>query len=325
MRALILLCLTLMAVSPANAELRDLRARMSGDEGLIWLAFDGQPTLMRSELSATGLELVVEGVSVSVHQIIPRDRALVTGLQVEPTDSGARILLQGHQPWTGAEAELRQGGVLVRVRLAAGEPAAQSASTYPAPDPAWTPTPVPAATAAVHAPGHAPDHAPDRASDQATAEAPAPAPAQPGAAAPAALTAGTDTTPPATPQPGPARASTVPAQAAATAAAALPVDVTACAAAAAAVEANPWDDTGLMRHAACLGRAGDTGQASRIYEQMLAFEPGDVTALLALADMRLQQGNRTAARSLYLRAAEHATSDAQAMHARSQAMALRPE
>tara|TARA_R110002096_G_scaffold33290_7_gene96297 strand:+ start:53 stop:523 length:471 start_codon:yes stop_codon:yes gene_type:complete len=130
---------------------------------------------------------------------------------------------------------------------------------------------------------------------------------------------------PAVPHAGPARASTVSTQAAATAAAALPSDTTACAAAAAAVEANPWDDARLMQHASCLGRAGETVQASRIYEQMLAFEPENVAAALALADLRLQQGNRVAARALYMRAAEHASSDADAMRARSQAEALRPQ
>lgn len=324
MRALILLCLTLIAASPAHAELRDVRARMSGQEGLVWLAFDGQPVMLRSELSASGVELFIEGVSVSTHQITPRDRDIVTALQVEQTETGARISLQGSRPWTDVEAELRQGGVLVSIRFAAGElPASHAASAYPAADPAWTPTPVPPAganTVPEHAPAHLPDHVPDHAS----APDPAAHPAEPDshAAPTAAPVAAAE---PETPHEGPARASTVPAQAAAMAEAALPADVTACAAAAAAVEADPWDDARLMQHAACLGRAGDAGQASRIYEQMLAFEPENVTATLALADLRLQQGDRAAARTLYLRAAEHATTDAQAMRARGQAEALRPQ
>lgn len=114
----------------------------------------------------------------------------------------------------------------------------------------------------------------------------------------------------------------MPAQAGAAAAAALPAELSACAAAAAAVEANPWDDGPLMQHARCLGRAGDPVAAIRIYEQILAFEPENVTAALALADLRLQQGDRDAARALYLRAADHATSDSEAMRARSQAAAL---
>lgn len=308
MRALILLCLTLMVVSPAHAELRDARARLSGSEGLIWLAFDGQPQMLRSEVTDTGLELLVEGVSVSTHAITPRDRQLVTMMQVEPTLTGARIRLQGPAPWSTAGAELRQGGILVRVRLSGDTPPAPpSASHYPAPDPDWTPTPVPASVPA-------PDSAPNMTPASAPASAPIEADAEPAAR----------TVPTASGE-SPARASTVPGRAASMAAAAVPVDARACAAAAAAVEANPWDDAGLMRHASCLAQSGEAAQASRIYEQMLAFEPSNVTALLALADLRLQQGERAAARSLYLRAAEHANSDSQALRARSQAEALRPQ
>lgn len=310
MRALILLCFTLMAASPAHAELRDVRALLSGQEGLIWLAFDGQPTMLRREITDAGLDLVIEGVSVASHTITPRDRELVTALQVEPTPTGARIRLQGHGAWAAAEAELRQGGVLVRVHLDGNAPpVTRTASSYPAADPAWTPTPVPAQTAGA-APASAPVHE--------AAATSMPTPAVHAAAEP-------ETHAPAVSSPdSPARASNVSARAATMAAASLPVDVSACATAAAAVLANPWDDAGLMRHAGCLARAGDAAQASRIYEQMLAFEPNDVTALMALADLRLQQGDRAAARTLYLRAVEHATSDSAALRARSQAEALRP-
>jgi hypothetical protein len=334
MRALILLCLTLMAVSPAHAELRDLRARLSGSEGQVWLAFDGQPTRVRSERTPSGLELILEGVSASARQIIPRDQDLVTRVQLEPLPDGVRILLQGASAWSGAEAQLRQGGILVRLHLGAGElPAMAAASSYPATDPAWAPTAAPAPEAStapavlpIAEPAHAPAqrlaatpivHTPDPAPVSPPDPQPAPAPAHLAAPAPAADE-------PDTPRESPARASAFPAQAAAMAAAALPADLTACPAAAAAVEANPWDDASLMQHAACLGRAGEASQAARIYEQMLAFEPDDVTALMALADLRLQQGDNAAARSLYLRAADHANSDAQAMRARGQAEALRP-
>ncbi|WP_339742758.1 tetratricopeptide repeat protein [uncultured Maricaulis sp.] len=315
MRALTLLCFILMAASPAHAELRDVRARLSGQEGLIWLAFDGQPTMLRHEATDEGLDLVIDGVSVASHTITPRDRELVTALQVEPTPTGARIRLQGHGSWAATEAELRQGGVLVRVHLdGSASSATRTASNYPAPDPAWTPTPTPAPV-----PASAASAAPASAPVQQAAATPMPAPAVHAAAEP-------ETHAPAASSPdSPARASNVSARAATMAAASLPVDVSACATAAAAVQANPWDDAGLMRHAGCLARAGDAGQASRIYEQMLAFEPNDVTALMALADLRLQQGDRAAARTLYLRAAEHATSDSAALRARSQAEALRPQ
>ena len=313
MRVLIYLCLALTMAFPAHAELRDLRARLSGQEGLIWIAFDGQPTFLRSEATATGLELVIEGISVSARQIVPRDRQLVTEFQVEPTERGARIRLHGEQAWTSSEAELRQGGVLVRVRLGDGAAPAMprtATSSYPATAPDWQPTPT-------------------LGQDPSSMSAAPPLAANPQAATPQASPSGpapqTPVQTPAAPANQPPRASAMPAQAAAMAAAALPAELTDCADAAAAVEANPWDDAQLMRHARCLGRGGDPASAIRIYEQMLAFEPDNVTAALALADLRLQQGDRATARSLYLRAARHANSDAEAMRARSQAEALGPE
>ncbi|SDM28111.1 Tetratricopeptide repeat-containing protein [Maricaulis salignorans] len=323
MRALIFLCLALSMASPAHAELRDLRARLSGQEGLIWIAFDGQPTLLRRQATASGLELVLEGVSVNSREIVPRDRDLVTAVQVEPTERGARIELVAGQAWATSEAELREGGVLVRVRLAqSGASVMPVATAYPATAPDWQPTPTTSqAPAAMHtAPpvARAPSPSAPRSTDPAVQpQAPAPtprptpAPAQAQAQAPAASQ--------------PPRASSMPAQAAAMAAAALPAGQPGCSEAAAAVEANPWDDASLMQHARCLSGGGDTASAIRIYEQMLAFEPENVTAALALADLRLQQGDRAAARTLYLRAARHANSDAEAMRARGQAEALGPE
>lgn len=303
MRALIYLCLALSMASPAHAELRDLRARLSGQEGLIWIAFDGQPTVLRRERTASGLDLVIEGIEASPHHIIPRRRELVTAIEVEPTERGVRIQVRGAQAWSASEAELRLGGVLVRVQLAAGAAAtemAPAAPAYPAAAPGWQPTPTtghdPASPASIPPPARAEPHTP-----------------QP-------------QTPSRPPAPGePSRASSMPAQAASMAAAALPAELTACADAAAAVEANPWDDARLMQHAGCLARAGETAAASRIYEQMLAFEPENVTVALALADLRLQQGDRAAARALYLRAASHATSDSEALRARGQAQLLQPE
>lgn len=320
MRALFCLCLTLLVVSPAHAELRDLRARVSGQEGLIWIGFDSQPNSVRSQAAASGLDLVIGGVSVSAHNIVPRDRELVAALAVEPTATGARLHLTGPHAWSMTEVELRQGGVLVRVHLGG---AAAMTGDYPVVAPDWTPTPVPApAPASTPA---APAHTEPAQSQPAHAAAPA-TPAAPVAATPdqaASEPAATPRNEPAAASP--ARASAVSARAASTAAAALPGDVTACAAAAAAVEANPWDDGRLLQHAACLAGAGNADAAGRIYEQILAFEPDDTDAALALADLRLQQGNRAAARALYLRAAEHANTDSEALRARSQAEALRPQ
>jgi hypothetical protein len=98
-----------------------------------------------------------------------------------------------------------------------------------------------------------------------------------------------------------------------------------CEQAAAAVELNPWDDSVLMDHAGCMAGAGDLVAASGIYEQMLAFEPENFDAAMALALIRVQQGDRAAAQALFAQAASHANSDAEAARARTLAQELQGE
>lgn len=94
-----------------------------------------------------------------------------------------------------------------------------------------------------------------------------------------------------------------------------------CTEVAAQVDADPWDDENLMEHAACRARAGYVDEAASIYQQMLAFNPENATAALALADIRLSQGDEEAARELFDQAAMYARSDAEA----ARAMALQRE
>jgi hypothetical protein len=99
MRALLVPCLILFAAAPAHAELQDVRARVSGQEGRVWLAFDTQPTTLETIPGETGVDLVIGGVSVASQQLSPANRELVTALAVEPGAGGARIHLEGAQAW----------------------------------------------------------------------------------------------------------------------------------------------------------------------------------------------------------------------------------
>mgnify|MGYP003638555684 CR=1 FL=1 len=345
MRALLLPCLILFAATPAHAELQDVRARVSGQEGRVWLAFDTQPTALEIIPGETGVDLVIGGVSVASQQLSPANRELVTALAAEPGAGGARIHLEGAQAWQSVSAELRSGGVLVTVSLSSPAAASPShmASSYPPLDPHWTPTPVPATQdLAVHAAASEAQHAEAPHGEAPHLEVPDTGPApdvpdiahgevQPTAAAPHSPTsiapqphadAPAHSPAPAEQASTAARASSLPGQAASMAAAALPAGTRRCEAAAADFEANPWNDASLMIHAACLSEAGDITTAAILYQQMLAFEPDNVEAALGLADIRLQQGDPEAARDLYNLAASNATSDAQAARARNQARAL---
>lgn len=99
----------------------------------------------------------------------------------------------------------------------------------------------------------------------------------------------------------------------------------ACSAEAAAVAEDPWDEDALHQHAACLTSHGELQPAAIIYEQMLAFAPDDFRALIALAEVRVRQGDTAAARQLYSQAASYAISDAEAARARARLRELQQQ
>ncbi len=311
------LVLASLCAAPSGAELRDVSYGTQADEGLVWLSFDEQPQAVTARVTETGLELTIAGVSARARDIAPFRTDLVATLQVMPQgDDGVRVALAGNQAWTGAQAEIYSGGVLVRFGLSGTrEPASVVAA------------------AGSHADGDAISRTTPGgdfatrtvASEPATAEAPEPvdhmASDSGGTASaaphdPAAEPVGTDVAAPSRP----ATTTPSPSAASASAQAAAPSE---CSAQAAAVEESPWDDERLFAHAACLGMAGDLPRAAAIYEQMLAFEPENFRALIALAELRLEQGEDAAARDLYSQAASHAISDAEAARARARLRELR--
>ncbi|MEP3072204.1 tetratricopeptide repeat protein [Maricaulis sp.] len=317
-RALLIstLCTGLVA-GPASAELRDVLTRADGLNGQVWLAFDEQPRSAELSQTAGRVSLMIGGVAVRTREVSPYRADLVSRVSITPVADGALVELGQAAAWQNVRAELRQGGVLVSFSLdapvaAASRPSAPShapatdpATASPAPGDHGTGTAAshgqPAADAVSHAAsgagaatGHAPaDPAPaDEAGHEPAAEqTPAPeshAPASSGAAVPA--------------NPVAAAASSATGE---------------CAETGAAVAENPWDDESLHRHAACLTRTGELQPAAIIYEQMLAFAPDDFRALIALAEVRAEQGDTAEARELYSQAASYAISDAEAARARA--------
>jgi len=318
------LAATMVCAGPAGAELRDIVAQADGETGRIWLAFDEQPSEVTLEASGAALNLRIGGVRSADRLVSPSDRSLVDAIRIGDAGDGAvTVRLQGHGGWQDARAELRRGGVLVTLDLAeavhlsgpetpvrtpnmagssgagggtgagsqpgAEAPASQSAPSSSMPSSSTPPssTPAPQGAAGDTAAGGEPSSQADTGSQEAQ---PSAAGAQPDApaveagagAAPAAADAGGD-----------------------------------CADEAAAVAENPWDDDSLHRHAACLTNAGELDAAAIIYEQMLAFAPDDFRALIALAEVRAEQGENAAAQELYSQAASFAISDAEAARARA--------
>ena len=328
-----------LASGPASAELRDVVARAEGGTGRIWLAFDEQPVSAQASLTASGVTLSVEGVSVAARTVSPYDTRLVRRVDIAPSGTGARIALTRAAAWDGARAEIRQGGVLVTLdlsedlQLAANAPSV-SGGTTPAPAHAafsaasGTSDHAGAGNASAQSSGHngAASGTDAHGADDGSGPEPAaggggsqdgplvpsdalPQPADQANEAHAEADHGGDDDAAA----APAHADT---QTAVTPAGGATADG-ACAEEAAAVAENPWDDDSLHRQAACLSNHGELGAAAIIYQQMLAFAPDDFRALIALAEVRAEQGETAAARELYAQAASYAISDAEAARARS--------
>lgn len=317
-RALLIstLCTGLIA-GPASAELRDVLTRADGLNGQVWLAFDEQPRSAELSRTAGSVSLMIGGVEVRNREVSPYRADLVSRVSITPVADGALVELGQAAGWQDVRAELRQGGVLVSFSLDApvaatsrpapsGPSATGEARTAPATDSQSASAAAthgePAADAGGHAasggPGTTTGHTP---ADRAPADEAGPAPAAEQTPAPenhAPASSG-------------AAAPVNPVAAAASSATGE------CAETGAAVAENPWDDESLHRHAACLTQTGELQPAAVIYEQMLAFAPDDFRALIALAEVRAEQGETAEARELYSQAASYAISDAEAARARA--------
>lgn len=316
-RALLIstLCTGLIA-GPASAELRDVLTRADGLNGQVWLAFDEQPRSAELSQTAGSVSLMIGGVEVRSRDVSPYRADLVSRVAITPVADGALVELGQAAAWQDVRAELRQGGVLVSFTLDApvaatsrpapsGPSATGEARTAPATDSQSASAAATHGEPAADAGGYA-------ASGEAgtTGHAPAdPAPADEAGHEPAAEHS-----------PAPESDTSAPSSSAAPAnpvAAAASNATGECAETGAAVAENPWDDESLHRHAACLTRTGELQPAAIIYEQMLAFAPDDFRALIALAEVRAEQGETAEARELYSQAASYAISDAEAARARA--------
>ncbi|GLK52123.1 tetratricopeptide repeat protein [Maricaulis virginensis] len=316
-RALLIstLCTGLIA-GPASAELRDVLTRADGLNGQVWLAFDEQPRSAELSRTAGSVSLMIGGVEVRNREVSPYRADLVSRVSITPVADGALVELGQAAGWQDVRAELRQGGVLVSFSLDApvaatsrpapsGPSATGEARTAPATDSQS------ASAAATHGEPAA-SVGGQAASGEAgtTGHAPAdPAPADEAGHEPAAEHS-----------PAPGSHTSAPSNSAAPVnpvAAAASSATGECAETGAAVAENPWDDESLHRHAACLTQTGELQPAAVIYEQMLAFAPDDFRALIALAEVRAEQGETAEARELYSQAASYAISDAEAARARA--------
>lgn len=294
MRLLSLLPCLFLLTSAAEAELTDLRARTTGLDGQIWIGFDTQPSSLALEDTPRGVRLVIEGVDVRSRTISPAHTDLVRAVSLTAQTGQALVDLETSRDWADVRAELRQGGVLVSVQLGIdGLPAGADTRTD-APGDVTAQTPgVPSAVM----------------DPEPVSSPPADAPAERSSMQPSPSTGPALRDVPSAPEPAPARPAPVSTE-------------DECERLARAVADDPWNERLLVPHAACLAEQGQTREATGIYRQILAFEPENYAAAVALADLEEAAGNRDAALRLYQQAANHARSDAQAAAALQRARAL---
>lgn len=138
MRVILLASALLCLTTPARAELVDARVSQDGGAGELWLAFDSQPSSAELILASEGAVLNIQGVESATRVIDVAVPSAILRIALAPQGQGVRVSLTGSLD--AAEAELRQGGVLIRYQ---GVPIA----AQPAPQPMAARADVPAAAA----------------------------------------------------------------------------------------------------------------------------------------------------------------------------------
>ncbi len=303
MRRVLLGAAAILAAAPAHAELLDARLESRAGEARLWLAFDAQPGEAALTLDPDGLTLRITGVSSAERRIEPARAAGVAALSLAPEAGGVRVRLTG--AFDAASAEVRQGGVLIRL---AGDGFRADPPLAAAPRAALRPDEVRPADAATTTPsepggprdGTQPEGASPPPSTSPQAERADAAPAdQATSRAPERLWAGVDGA--AAPDPGAGEPSGP------------------CAQSEAGLREDPWNIAAMTEHAACLAGIDETAGAAALYARVLAFEPENYDAAMGLGAIRAEAGDAESARALFEQAAGAARTDGQALQARSAA------
>lgn len=312
------------AVAPAGAgEVRDVLALPGG---AVFVALDETPTSMTASADAGRVAVSFQAWSAEPRTLEPFGEAGFSRLVV--TADG--FVMEGG--FSGAQAELRRGGVLIHFgdgashdgEAAAGDgaphgPAPGSASSYAsiqALDPAAG-----ADAQGAHADGRAPNpgsaasmaQSPGRMSQTDSEPTPAPQDAM-------SMPQGA---PQSEPEPDPAAYPAAADMEANTTEAASQPGPGPCDAQAAALADTPWDLDRLTDQADCLVEAGETRNAAGLYERVLAFQPEHFRAALGLAGLRQQSGRYADAARLYETAAGSAMTDGEALAASAAARRAR--
>jgi hypothetical protein len=311
-RVLTASALAALTCSAAQAELRDVAMLQEAGRTQLWLSFDAQPQSVQV-LPGEGLVLHVDGVSSEgSRRIEPAVRGPVSALALSRAPNGVSISVSG--AFSGGEAEVRQGGVLVTLLNVTG---VSTPITRTPPRTHATEQARPSQTAASAEPAQAASsHAAAPSSDHGTSDHAADTHAAPDHSAPAhADTGASDSHATSAHEPSTGEPLAL--------GGGVQIDESVCPDSAARLTDAPWDLNLLSTHADCLVSMGDSEGAVELYQRVLAFDPRHFQAALGLARILSDQGDHQAAAELFDTAASAARTDGQAVQARMAARRAR--
>lgn len=305
MRGLLILASSLVFASPAVAEIRDVVLSQDEDTAWVQIEFDSEPATAEWEAVPGGIAVTVSGVTADVERVEPVSNSIISHIAFERGDAGLYATLTFQPGWQAGRVHV--DGHRLIVRATGREEAPVSGVNAAAPARLVTP-------ATLTTTGGSPGGAPEGMNTDSAPSAPVPSDTEAGdpdiTRSDQAVSDGGGGPDILTPSGG-ADAATVSAP-----------DAAACRNAGMRVADDPWDLDALIIQAGCARANGDAAQATELLERVTAMDPGRFSALLSLAEIEAEAGNRAEARALYELAVRSARTDGEAGAAMARARAL---
>ena len=297
MRCVCSLALAFALSAPASADLRDVVLSRDGDTAWIQLVFDTPPSGGELLTEEGGLAVVFDAPGIVPPAIETAEGDVLRAIRFSDFDGQTRADFELAVAWTEARVRVEGDRVIVRLTGLAtsgdGLPASHLTTPVDAGEPAVTDV---ASTGSLHgATGHEGEAVSPETDLEADAAVPADAPA------------------------GPANLTPEDANGATPSAA---VAGNACAEADARIIDDPWDLDAMIVQAECARSDGNATEAAALLERVTAMDPERFSALLMLAEIQNERGDRDAARALYEMAAQAARTDGEAAAAMARMRAL---
>lgn len=297
MRCVSALALAFALSAPVSADLRDVVLSRDGDTAWIQLVFDEAPSHGDLIEEEGGLAVMFTAPGIVPPAIETASGDVVRAIRFSDFDGQIRADFDLAVAWTDARVRVEGDRVIVRLTGLGASGDGLPASHLTSPDAAVEPAAadVPSTGAPQDGAGHDGEAVtPDTDHDA-------------DAAVPGEIHA------------GPANLTPEDANGAAPAAA---VAGNACAEADARIIDDPWDLDAMIVQAECARSDGNASEAAALLERVTAMDPERFSALLMLAEIQSERGNRDAARALYEMAAQAARTDGEAAAAMARMRAL---